>query len=363
MLIAVRHIWLDQRIQHDVAVICAAGRIAEIRPLAQDTPDAWVHLATPLLTDLQVNGGGGVMVNTAPTAQGMLAVAQAHHALGTGTILPTVITDAADVIAAAGAAALQVMDDPRIGGLHIEGPHIAPARRGTHSAAHIRPLDQTTVTLVSGLRRAGLPVMITLAPETAAPDLLEALVATGAVVSAGHSAATAAETALALDRGVSCFTHLYNAMPPMTSRAAGIVGAAIGSNAYAGIIADGVHVSWDMLRIAFRARPRPDLMFAVSDAMATVGGPDHFTLYGKRIEVKGGMLINDEGALAGAHLDLRQSLANLVDHVGLSLDQAVPMVSDIPRRVMGLAPFGITLGGNVEDILWMDESFARISLL
>jgi len=362
MLIHADHIWLEGALRRDMALLYAQGRITSIRPLGSDTPDRHVHLITPQLTDLQVNGGGGVMVNNTPTPEGLRAIAAAHAALGTGTILPTVITDTPEVIEAAAQAALAVMDDPRIGGLHIEGPHIAQVRRGTHDARHIRPLDERTVQLVEDLRAKGLPVMITLAPEVSDRALVHRLVASGAVVSAGHSAATAAQTRDALSDGVSCFTHLYNAMPPMTSRAPGILGAALNSHAYAGVIADGIHVDWDMLRIALRARPARDLTFAVSDAMATVGGPDHFELYGNRIHVSDGALVNGEGSLAGAHIDLRQSLGNLVRHVGLPLDQAIPMVTDIPRRVMGLPKSEITMGQRLDLMLCVDQDFQRIGL-
>ena len=362
MLIGAKHLWLEGQCASDMALDCADGVIRAIRPLGTDTPDTNVHLAMPMMTDLQVNGGGGVMVNNDPTPDGLLAVAQAHHGLGTGTIMPTVITDTPDVIAAAGRAALQVMHDPRIGGLHIEGPHIAPERRGTHNPDQIRPLDETTVALVEELRAAGLPVMITLAPELAEPALLKRLSESGAVVSAGHSAATAEQIDAAFQLGLGCFTHLYNAMPPMTSRAPGIVGAALNSTAYAGIIVDGIHVHWDMVRVALRARLGPGLTFAVSDAMATVGGPDHFDLYGQRITVADGALINAEGALAGAHIDLRQSLANLVRCVGLSLEEAIPTVTDIPRHVMGLSKREVQVGTALTNLLTLDRKFERIAL-
>nr|AIA88622.1 CAZy families CE9 protein [uncultured Caulobacter sp.] len=88
-------------------------------------------------------------------------------------------------------------------------------------------------------------------------------------------------------------------MPPMTSREPAVVGTAIGSTAYTGMIVDGHHVSWEMAGIAWQARPLPDRIFLVSDAMSTIGGPDHFELYGERIEVRDGALVNAAGSLAG----------------------------------------------------------------
>ncbi|MDJ1006216.1 MAG: amidohydrolase family protein [Paracoccaceae bacterium] len=333
MLIGATHLWSGGRLHGDLGIEWNGG-VKRLRPLGTDTPDLSVHLATPPLTDLQVNGGGGVLFNTSPTILGLDAIATAHERRGTGAILPTVITDTPEVIEAAAEAVLSARQDRRLLGLHIEGPHIAITRRGTHDARLIRPLDETTVALVERLRAAGVAVMITLAPEAAAPDLFRRLVASGAVVSLGHSAATAEETEAALANGAGCFTHLYNAMEPMTSRNPGLLGVALNADCPAGIIADGHHVDWRMLRIAVRARPGPT--FAVSDAMPTVGGPDRFRLYDQTISVRNGKLVNEEGSLAGAHIDMATSLGNLIRLGGLPMAGAVAMCTDIPRAVLGL---------------------------
>ncbi|MBU2959939.1 amidohydrolase family protein [Citreicella sp. C3M06] len=353
-VIAPTGLWRDGRLHGGQELVIEGDRLVAIRPRS-DAPAREVALITPLLSDLQVNGGGGVMVNDTPTPEGLRAIAAAHRKLGTGDILPTVITDAPEVAEAAADAVLACHGDTGILGLHIEGPHLAPARRGTHAARFLRPLDRRSVALVERLRGQGVAVMITLAPELADPALLAALVECGAVVSAGHSAASHDEAQAAFARGVTCVTHLFNAMDPMTSRAPGLLGAAIESEIACGLICDGIHVSWPMLRIALRARPRAGLCFAVSDAMATVGGPDHFMLYGAQIQVQDGRLINAEGALAGAHVSLRDCLVNLMQHVGLPPAEAIPMVTDIPRRLMGLAPRNIAVGMPVRDLLILER--------
>lgn len=361
-LIAPRHLWRDGALHAGLAVETDGAMVTAVRPLGSDTPDLAPLLLAPALTDLQVNGGGGVMVNSDPTPEGLRAVAEAHRGLGTGGILPTVITDRAEVTLAAADAVLACRGEPGILGLHIEGPHISPEKKGTHSAELIRPLDRGTVELVTRLRAEGVPVMLTLAPELADPELLAELAATGAVLSAGHTAADAAQTRAGLEAGITCFTHLYNAMPPMTSRAPGVVGTSITSEAFCGLIADGIHVSWEMAQIAIRARPRPDRMFLVSDAMATVGGPDHFTLYGQEIRVQDGALINAEGSLAGAHVDMATSLANAHRHIGLPLAQAVAMCTDIPRACMGLPTQSVSEGWALTDLLALDDTLARLEL-
>lgn len=362
MLIGAKNLWRGGRLEEEMALVIENGLVREIIELNSHTTDLDVHLVTPYLTDLQVNGGGSAMVNSDPTPDGLRAIALAHRALGTGTFLPTVITDTHDIIEAAAAAVLEIMHEPGIGGLHIEGPHIAMERRGTHNPDFIRPLDEKTVRLVERLRKNNVRVMITLAPELVDVGLLSRLVASGAIVSGGHSAANAEQTKSALKAGLSCFTHLYNAMPPMTSREPGILGTALNSNAYAGIIVDGIHVDWDMIKIALNARPKKDLTFAVSDAMATVGGENHFILYGQKISVKDGALINSEGSLAGAHIDLVTSLKNLVMHVELPLSEAIPMVCDIPRRLMNMPLSTVDVGTPVADILALTEDFKLVDI-
>ncbi|GGL61706.1 N-acetylglucosamine-6-phosphate deacetylase [Wenxinia marina] len=349
-------LWTGGRLLERREVVVERGRVAEVRDVTRAAADLSPVLLAPALTDLQVNGGGGVMLNSDPTPEGLAAIVAAHRRLGTGGLLATVITDLPEVTEAAAEAVMAAMPAlPGLLGLHIEGPHIAVERKGTHDPARIRPLDLRTVELVERLRAADVPVMITLAPELADPALLRRLAASGAVVSAGHSAATAEEAEAGLANGVTCFTHLYNAMPPMASRAPGILGAALVSDAYAGIIVDGIHSRWDMVKIALRARPRRGLTFAVSDAMATVGGPDHFTLYGQTIHVKDGALVNAEGSLAGAHIDMVGSLANLVRHVGVPLAEAVAMCTDVPRRVIGLPPQEIGPGTALADLIALDD--------
>ena len=291
-------------------------------------------IVTPGYVDLQVNGGGDVLLNNAPETASLTAIARAHRRLGTVAILPTVITDAPAVLERAVDAILAARDRPEILGLHIEGPHISLRRRGTHAPEHIRPFDDLTLAQVARLCDAGVAVMVTLAPEAVKPGDVARLVARGAIVSIGHTDATAAEVRALLDEGASAFTHLYNAMSQMQGRAPGTVGAAINSTAHVGIICDGHHVADEMIGLALRARPLPDRMFLVSDAMSTVGGSDRFMLYGHEIRVEDGRLVNAEGALAGAHVTMAESVARLITVLGLPPQEALRMAVTVPAGLI-----------------------------
>ncbi len=330
------------------------GQVAEIA----DAPSSARHIAgclTPGFVDLQVNGGGGVMLNTTPSRTGMSAIAAAHRQCGTVALMPTVITDHPDVLDQAAAAAIAAHGDAGIVGLHIEGPHISVARRGTHNADHIRPMDARTMDVVARLRRNDIAVLITLAPEATTNAQIAALAKMGASVSLGHTDAPAEDVEAAIAAGATCATHLFNAMSPMTSRAPGAVGAILNSELRSGIICDGHHVDDRMVQLALRARPADDLMFLVSDAMATVGGPAQFDLYGQNVRLDNGRLLNAEGNLAGAHVTQAEGVARLVQHIGAPLEQALRMAITTPAHVVGQPALAQIVGRPLHDLIVLSD--------
>ncbi len=315
-------------------------------------------IVSPGYVDLQVNGGGGVLVNAQPTQVGMERVAATHRRFGTVGILPTVITDAPEVLERAVEAALGARGRPGVLGLHIEGPHISAARRGVHKAEFVRPMDDATVGLVRYLRDVGIPVLITVAPEVVASDRITDLAEMGVVVSIGHTNATAAQARAAFDAGVMCATHLFNAMSPMLSREPGVVGAVINSDVYAGLIVDGIHVADEMIGLALRARPRPDRMFLVSDAMPTVGGPDRFFLYGEEVSLDHGRLSASDGRLAGAHLTIAEAVVRLVRQIGLDRRSALRMAITVPAELMGFDALSKVEGRPLSDLMCLEEDMS-----
>jgi len=337
-----------------LAVRITDNRVVDIAPAPQSARRLTGCLS-PGFVDLQVNGGGGVMLNTSPTAEGMATIAAAHRRFGTVAIMPTVITDAPEVLDRAAKAAIASRDRDGIVGLHIEGPHISIARRGTHDAQYIRDLDARTMDVVAALRDHGIAVMITLAPEAATTAQITALSDMGAVVSLGHTDATAEVVADAITAGATCATHLFNAMSPMAARAPGAVGAVINAPLHAGIICDGHHVDDSMIALAIRARPAKDLMFLVSDAMATVGGPDCFDLYGQTIRLANGRLINAEGNLAGAHVTQAQGVARLVNSVGVTLQDALRMAITVPAKLVGQTKRASLIGQDLRNLIVISD--------
>lgn len=349
-----------------MALSVMGGRTGQIAPRAGLPPEATViDVAGTLcagLLDLQVNGGGDALLNNDQSAGTIARMAAAHRRFGTVGILPTVITDAPEVLDRAVDAALAAHDMNGVLGLHVEGPHLSIARRGTHSAQYVRPFEARTMAHIQRLRAAGIFVKITVAPEAVTPAQVAQIVQTGAVVSIGHSDANAEDVRALLAAGASCFTHLFNAMSPMLNRAEGVTGACINSRAYAGIICDGHHVADEMIALAIRARPVSGRMFLVSDAMPTVGGSDRFTLYGQQLHLKGGRLVNAEGSLAGAHVTMAEGLARLITHVGAPPATALDMAISAPARVIGKPDLASPSSRDLGDILVLDAQWRPMYL-
>ena len=306
---------------------------------AGETIDLAGDILAPAYVDLQVNGGGGVMFNDAPTAETLAVMAEAHAGLGTGTILPTLITDTPAHTRAAIAAVEDAVARgvPGIGGLHLEGPHLSLARKGAHDPALIRPMtddDLDALTAAAGR----LPVlMVTVAPENVTAAQVQALAAAGVVVSLGHTD-TDYDTCLAYHAaGAACVTHLFNAMRGLANREPGVVGAALDCGGLStGLIADGIHVHPAVLRAAFAAKRGPGEIYLVTDAMAPAGTDlARFELNGREITRADGRLTLADGTLAGADLDLTRALKVLTEEAGLPLERALAAATSVPARVVG----------------------------
>lgn len=310
----------------------------------------------PGFIDTQVNGGGGALFNDAPTPETIATIGEAHARFGTTGFLPTLISDDLDKIDAAMRAVEAAIETgaPGVLGIHIEGPFINVSRKGIHDASKFRRLDASSIGLLSSLRKGR--TLVTLAPELCTPEDIRTLVRAGVIVAAGHTEADHATTRRALDAGVSGFTHLFNAMSPMSHRAPGAVGAALDDMlAYCGIIADGRHVDPVALRVALRARPVERFML-VTDAMPTVGSDTgSFVLNGQTIRVRDGVCRGADGTLAGSDLNMAQAVKNTVAMCDLPIWKAALMAATAPARFLGLeTQRGSLMARARADIVWMD---------
>ena len=291
----------------------------------------------PGFIDCQVNGGGGVLFNDDPSVEAIRAIGKAHRRFGTTGFLPTLISDDISVIARAIASVRVAIEArvPGVIGVHVEGPFINELRKGAHDPAKLRELDEEGVRLLSSLGIGR--TLVTLAPEVTKPQTIRRLVDAGVVVSAGHTNGTFDEVAEAFKHGVSGVTHLFNAMSPFTHREPGAVGAALSDpDSWCGLIVDGRHVHPAALKLALRCK-RQDRFMLVTDAMPSVGSHrDSFMLQGRRIIVKDGVCVDENGTLSGSAIDMASAVRNCVDLLGLTLEQAARMASTYPAAFLGL---------------------------
>lgn len=342
-------------------VLIEDGRIAATLPAADCPADADRRVLDgdllPGFIDLQVNGGGGVLLNDQPTVEGVAAIAAAHRRFGTTGLLPTLISDDLDVVAKAIAAVDEAIGQgvPGILGIHIEGPFLNPAKKGIHDASKFRTLDAEAIDLISSLRNGR--TLVTLAPELAPPGAVRTLAGRGVIVAAGHTDATYEQVRAALDDGLAGFTHLYNAMTQLDSRAPGAVGAALEDRAsWCGLIVDGHHVHPAALRVALAAKGA-DRLILVTDAMPTVGSDTkQFTLNGQTIIADDGRCVSPDGTLAGSDLDMAMAVRNAERLMRIDYETAVRMASASPARAMRMSEErGEIRPGLVADLVLVDD--------
>ena len=360
-------VFTGESVYANSSVVIADGLIADVviggRPAGKRMTEIDVRgrRLAPGFVDIQVNGGGGVLFNESPTADSLRTIGEAHSRFGATGFLPTLISDDDEAMRAAIAAVRRARRErvPGVLGLHLEGPYLNPARHGAHDAGEFRKIDEQAIALLTSLGR-GAVTLVTLAPEMTAIETIERLRAAGVIVFAGHSEADYETCRRAVDAGLSGFTHLFNAMPPMMGRAPGIVAAALDlDDAVFSVIADGHHVHPASLRVALAAK-KPGKAVLVTDAMPTVGSTlTEFRLGGERVELRDGVLRNRSGSLAGSHLNMLEAVQNAIALTGIHWTEAVRMASSYPARAIGLADRrGFVARGYRADLLELNEDMS-----
>jgi N-acetylglucosamine-6-phosphate deacetylase len=366
LTIAAQRIFDGTDVRGTGSVSISQGRIENVT-FGEAEAAASIHLPAdailaPGFIDIQVNGGGGVLLNDQPTEAGVRCIVEAHRKQGTTGCLPTLITDRIEVIERLAAVAEGCLKIPGVLGFHLEGPALNRSRRGIHPETAIRVPDRRDLAAVKSFGGRGRSI-VTLAPECVPASMIDELIGAGLRIAAGHSDATAAEIRQAVDRGVSGVTHLFNAMSQLNAREPGLVGAALEDDRlYAGIICDGIHVDRAGLHIAFRCKGRDRLML-VTDAMPLVGTNDQqFLLQGRQITLRENRLSGPDGTLAGANLTMIEAVRNAVALLKISLVDALIMASRTPAAFLGLgSELGRIAAGYRADLVAFNPKFEVIN--
>lgn len=326
------------------AVVVADGLIARVCPRESlpaniEQRDMAGAMIAPGFIDLQLNGCGGVQFNDSLDAlsiETLETMQRANEKSGCTSFLPTLITssDALMKRAIEAMRAYLQKHQHQALGLHLEGPWLSKAKKGTHDPALIRLPDAAMVQYLCD--NADVITKVTLAPENAGSEVIRQLTDAGIIVSAGHSNATYEEAKAGFSAGVRFATHLYNAMPAFAGREPGLIGALFDSpDVYCGIIADGLHVHYANVRNAKRIKG--DKLVLVTDATAPAGADiSEFIFAGKTIYYRDGLCVDENGTLSGSALTMIEAVQNSVEHVGIALDEALRMASLYPARAMGV---------------------------
>lgn len=331
--------WFD-----DHAVMVSEDRIEAIVPCHQIPQDAQRcelsgGVIAPGFIDLQVNGGGGAFFTNSTTVDAVVTMLNGHRPTGTTSMMPTLVSDTAEVHQAGVNAVSEAIAQGHQGilGVHVEGPFFDMARRGAHNARYIRTMEQSDIDWLIAAHRKhpDMKVILTLAPEHAQPGQIQQLTDAGITVCAGHTDAHYDDVVRGLNEGLSGFTHLYNAMRPATGREPGVVGAALeDQKSWCGIIIDTYHVHAASARIAYNAKPRGKV-YLVTDSMSTVGSAEKsFQMYGETIYEKDGCLVNAEGRLAGSAIGMIDAVRLNTTWVGIELAESLRMASLYPAQFM-----------------------------
>ncbi|WP_428240731.1 N-acetylglucosamine-6-phosphate deacetylase [Gynuella sp.] len=326
----------------DQAVIIESGNIQQLCPVNQVPAGIPHHILRDGficagLIDLQVNGGGGLLFNEHTQSEALFQIADAHRQFGTTSILATLISDTPQVVESGIRAVKKAhqQNPGQILGIHIEGPFFNPARRGIHDTRFVR---SPSVEDLEILATAGPAVhLMTLAPEQVDREFIHSLRQMGYHVWGGHSEASYQQVRAAIKAGLTGFTHLYNAMSQQSAREPGMLGTALAADqCWAGIIADGFHVHKNSIEVALRCKPKGKLLL-VSDAMSTIGtDKKQFMLNGQVIREKQGMLVNQQGTLAGSAITLMDAVHYLVENLNMELEEALRMASVYPAEAISL---------------------------
>jgi N-acetylglucosamine-6-phosphate deacetylase len=355
-----------ERFHDDKALIVADGRVEAIVSRHQLPEGETISLDGGVLSagfiDAQVNGGGGRMLNDEPSPESMYIIADGHRRYGTTALLPTLITDTADATAAAIEAAKDAVRNNRgVAGLHLEGPHLAPARKGAHLAELMRPVEDKDVKAFIRAREEIGSLLVTMAAEQVTVAQVRELAEAGVIVSIGHSDCTSEQAEERFDAGARGVTHLFNAMSQMGHRTPGLVGAAIDHpSTWCGIIADGHHVDPKALRTALRAKRGEGKLFLVSDAMSLVGSDkDSFTLNGRTVHRESGSfcskVVLTDGTLAGSDVDMASSIRYCLAYLDLTLAEALRMATLYPARFLRLEGYGQLSPGYRADLVHLTD--------
>ncbi|RZM29040.1 MAG: N-acetylglucosamine-6-phosphate deacetylase [Pedobacter sp.] len=319
--------------------------------------DAGKSLVSPAFLELQIYGSGGNLFSAFPTVDTLRQMDEDLFSKGHAGFLACLATNSPDVFNQAIDAAKAYRSEAKTFlGLHLEGPYMNPKRLGAHIAKYVK---KATLDEVKALidRADGTVKMMTLAAELQDDEVLSYLLDHGIVLSLGHSDASFAEANAAYAKGVSTTTHLFNAMPAIHHRSPNLPSAVFNHpNAMASIIADGMHVDFEVLR--FAKTLMGERLFLITDAVTAcnTGAYQH--------QMEDGKFVMPDGTLSGSAITMLEAVRNCVEYCGIPLPEALRMASIYPARALGVEQsMGEIAIGKRADLIMLDADLKLQSVM
>ena len=367
--------WHSSRVLYEGALeerwlVCEEGclvDIAETAPHGVITFELGDAIVAPGFVDTHIHGYAGVDVLTCSVDE-LFSMGNALAQAGTTSWLATFpAASKMDMEAACVKVAQAVAQGcPGCKGIYLEGPFLAPYRAGAQNKEHL--IDPSLELLDRWRERSGdLIKKIAVAPELdGAIEFIRGCVERGIVVAIGHSEAGYDEALEALEAGASEFVHVFNAMSGLHHRAPGLVGAALTCDGtFCELIADESHVNRVACDILLRARSSREVAL-VTDCLSAAGTPDGLGRLGDTPVIAQGSVCHIMGGhmLAGTTLTLCEAVEHIVMWGLASLEETLPMASEVPARSCGLlGSCGSLRAGVPADFVVLDDSFNLLQVV
>jgi N-acetylglucosamine-6-phosphate deacetylase len=339
----------------------AVGLLSDLRlPEQAEHVDASMFTVVPGFIDPHIHGSAGADVMDATFAS-MNTISRALASHGTTSFLPTTVSASPEILGSTLDRLSPLLHESFEGatpvGIHLEGPFINEQKRGTHRANNVRLPDQLLVSDWIERARGNLK-LLTMAPELdGATAVARFARASGVTVAMGHSNASFDEATAASNNGTHYAVHTFNAMRAFSHRDSGIAGAVLSDDRiFAEIIADGIHVSSEVVRIFARSKGRERILL-VTDAISATGMPDgSYNLGTDKVQVRAGVCRDNEGRLAGSTLTQDAALRNFVAYSGMRMEDAIFGLTLNPARALKLESRGCIEAGAHADLVMLDAA-------
>lgn len=348
--IQAKTLYNNQEILKDSIILIEDGIIINIgaKEIPKNFEEIQADIVCPGFLDLQIYGAGNSLFSAELSHESLEIMETELLKQGCTGFLATLATNSDEVFYKAIEIAKSY--ESKVGnflGLHLEGPYINPIKRGAHVEEFVKVASVEEIKKLIAAS-AGVVKMITIAPELQSEEVINLLNEAGIIISAGHSMATFDEAKLFF-KEIQAATHLFNAMPALHHREPGLVAAIFDSKPFTSIVADGIHVDFEMIKLAKKLLG--NRLFLITDAVTTCNTGPYQHIFQKD------KYVIPDGTLSGSSLSMLKAVQNCISEVAIDNDEALKMASAYPAELLRSNDYGILQVGAKANCLLLDDEF------